>query len=98
MDEHLLIEGAAATILVVVGGFFVIAAWRAHARAGGVVVASSARVGRAELVPIIGIPLFGLVLLLVLIALANAGSAPGHPDGHGAHGRAPGAAWEHRAS
>jgi hypothetical protein len=90
VDHHFLVHGAAATILVVVGGFFMVASWRGYAKTAPVRGTSAAGTfGRAELVPLIGVPLAGLVLVLVLIALASANRGP-HHEGHGTHGWAPG--------
>jgi hypothetical protein len=86
VDPHLLIEGAAAVILLIAGGFFVLAAWRA--RSSGAELAM-VHLRARDVVSLAAVPLVGLALLLVLIALANA-AAPHHGDGHGPHGRPPG--------
>ena len=83
--DHLLLEGAAAIIVVIAGGFFLVASWRARGRG---LTAPPLPTSRAATATLIGVPLGGILFIVLLILLANAiGDAP--PPDHGQHGHAP---------
>ncbi len=68
MGLHLVTEGAAAIILVIAGGFFVFASWRART---GNVGAAPMPASRAATLTLIGVPLVGILFIVLLILLAN---------------------------
>ena len=84
MGLHFVTEGAAAIILVIAGGFFVFASWRART---GNVGAAPMPPSRAATVTLIGVPLAGILFIVLLILLANTLGNPSQD--HGQHGRVP---------
>ena len=85
MGFHLVVEGAAAIILVIAGGFFVIASWRARTEGAA---GPPMQVGRAATATLVGVPLGGIIFIILLILLANTMGNPPRQD-HGHHGSVP---------